>query len=96
MERVRALLLDGNLPKPLWAECVRHVTTLINMTPSSKTNGKTPYELWYNRKPSMEFLKVFGCSAYVHITEQYRDKLDARARLCMYLGLPDHKKGYRL
>ncbi|POM80428.1 Integrase catalytic core protein [Phytophthora palmivora] len=44
----------------------------------------------------MQYMKVFGCSAYVHITEQYRDKLDARARLCMYLGIPDHKKGYRL
>ncbi|POM61105.1 Integrase catalytic core protein, partial [Phytophthora palmivora] len=44
----------------------------------------------------MQCIKVFGCSGYVHITEQYRDKLDARARLCMYLGVPDHKKGYRL
>ncbi|GMF49394.1 unnamed protein product [Phytophthora fragariaefolia] len=52
--------------------------------------------LWYNRIPSMQYMKVFGCSAYVHITKQYRDKLDARARLCMYLGVPDHKKGYRL
>ncbi|POM70052.1 Transposon Polyprotein integrase [Phytophthora palmivora] len=96
MERVRALLLDGKLSKQLWAECVCHVTTLINMTPSSKTDGRTPYELWYNRIPSMQYIKVFGCSGYVHITEQYRDKLDARARLCMYLGVPDHKKGYRL
>ncbi|POM60817.1 Transposon Polyprotein integrase [Phytophthora palmivora] len=96
MERVRALLLDGKLPKQLWTECVCHVTTLINMTPSSKTDGRTPYELWYNRIPSMQYIKVFGCSGYVHITEQYRDKLDARARLCMYLGVPDHKKGYRL
>ncbi|OWY91131.1 DNA binding protein [Phytophthora megakarya] len=97
MKRVRALLLDGKLPKRLWAECVCHVTTLINMTPSSKTDGRTPYELWYNRIPSMQYIKVFGCSGYVHITEQHRDKLDAGARLCMYLGVPDHKKsdGYQ-
>ncbi|GMF49564.1 unnamed protein product [Phytophthora fragariaefolia] len=91
-----SLLLDGKLPKQLWAECVCHATTLINMTPSSKTNARTPYELWYNRIPSMQYMKAFGCSAYAHITEQYRDRLDARARLCMYLGVPDHKKGYRL
>ncbi|OWY98261.1 DNA binding protein [Phytophthora megakarya] len=96
MERVRALLLDAKLPKPLWAECVCHVTTLINMTSSSKTDGRTPNELWYNRIPSMQYIKGFGCSGYVHITEQYRDKLDARVRLCKYLGVPDHKKGYRL
>ncbi|OWY94735.1 Retrotransposon protein, Ty1-Copia subclass [Phytophthora megakarya] len=66
------------------------------MTPSSKTDGRTPYELWYNRIPSMQYIKVFGCSGYIHITEQYRDKPDARVRLFMYLGVPDHKKGYRL
>ncbi|POM81592.1 Hypothetical protein PHPALM_425 [Phytophthora palmivora] len=96
LEYVRALLLDGNLPKQLWAECVCHVTTRIKMTSSSKTDGLTPYELWYKRIPSMIYIKVFGCSAYVHITEQYRDKLDACARLCMYLSMPYHKKGYRL
>ncbi|POM75439.1 LOW QUALITY PROTEIN: Transposon Polyprotein integrase [Phytophthora palmivora] len=80
MERVRALLLDGKLTKQLLC----HVTTLINITPNSKTDGRTPYELWYNRIPSMQYMKVFGCSAYVHITEQYRDILDARARLCFY------------
>ncbi|POM64517.1 LOW QUALITY PROTEIN: Integrase catalytic core protein, partial [Phytophthora palmivora] len=96
MESVRALLLDGKLPKQLWAECVGHVTTLLNMTSSATTSDRTPYELWYNRIPSMQYIKVFGCNAYVHITEQYRDKLDARAKLCMHLGIPDHKKGYRL
>ncbi|OWY95726.1 Transposon Polyprotein integrase [Phytophthora megakarya] len=60
--------------------------------PSSKTDGRTPYELWYNRISLMQYIKV----GYVHITEQYRAKHDARARLCMYLGVPDHKKGYLL
>ncbi|OWZ20305.1 polyprotein [Phytophthora megakarya] len=44
----------------------------------------------------MGYMKGFECSGYVHITEQYRDKLDARARLCIHLGIPDHKKGYRM
>ncbi|DAZ94444.1 TPA: hypothetical protein N0F65_002762 [Lagenidium giganteum] len=96
MEHVRALLLEGKLPKLLWAECILHATTLINMTPSSTTNARTPYELWYNRTPSMQYIRVFGCSAYVHIPEHYRDKLDPRATLRMYLGVAAHKKGYRL
>lgn len=96
MERVRALLFDGKLPRELWAECARHVCDLINMSPSSVLNGQTPYELWFDRKPSAENLKVFGCTAYAHIPEEHRDKLDTRARLCMYLGIPSHKKGFRL
>ncbi|POM81710.1 Transposon Polyprotein integrase [Phytophthora palmivora] len=63
--------------------------------PSSKTDGRIPYELWY-RIPSMTYMKVSGCSAYVHITEQYRDKLDVRAWPFTYLGIPGYKNRYRL
>ncbi|DBA02746.1 TPA: hypothetical protein N0F65_010674 [Lagenidium giganteum] len=96
MERVRALLLEGNLPKQLWAECLCHVTTLLNMTPSSTTQARTPYKLWNDRIPSMHYLNVFGCAVYVHIHARYRDELDPRAKLCMYVGIPSQKKGYRL
>jgi hypothetical protein len=41
-------------------------------------------------------MRVFGCAAYVHIPDRYRDKLDALFALHMYIGLPEHKKGYRL
>eukprot|EP00644_Phytophthora_capsici_P015812 jgi/Phyca11/131295/e_gw1.103.27.1 len=66
------------------------------MTPSANTQDCTQFELWYNRKPTVQNLKVFGCAAYVHINDIYRDKLDPRAKLCIYLGIPEHKKGYRL
>jgi hypothetical protein len=95
MEHVRALLFDGDLPRVLWAECIRHVTDLLNMTPST-TNQRTPYELWHNRKPTVIHLRVFGCKAFVHVPEERRDKLDPRATICMYLGLPDQKRGFRL
>ncbi|POM69751.1 Rve domain containing hypothetical protein [Phytophthora palmivora] len=79
MERVRALRLDGKFTKQLWADCVCHVTTLISITPKSKTDGRTPYELWYNRIPSVPYMK------------EYRDKPDARARLCFSKAHPTTK-----
>ena len=73
MEKARALLLDGDLPKQLWGEEVTHACNLMICTPSSVTYGKTPYELWFGRKPSVEQFKVFECAAYVHINELYRE-----------------------
>ena len=96
MEKARALLLDGDLPKQLWGEAINHACNLMNCTPSPVTWGKTPYELWFGRKPSATLFKVFGCKAYVHIHELYRDKLDPRAKLCMHVGVAAQKKGYRL
>ncbi|GMF25288.1 unnamed protein product [Phytophthora fragariaefolia] len=70
--------------------------THAQFTNAENTYRRTPYELWYNRNPGVEYLKVFGCAAYAHVNDINRDKLDARAKLCMYLGIPEHKKGYRL
>ncbi len=96
LERVRAMLFDAKMPKVMWGECVVHAADLINMTPSTVTDNVTPNEKWFKKIPSAEYLKVFGCAAYAHIPEHLRDKLEPRARKCVYLGLPGHKKGYRL
>ncbi|KAF1316504.1 Integrase catalytic core protein, partial [Globisporangium splendens] len=96
LERVRALLIDGNLPEALWRECITDVAHLLNITASPNTDNVSPYQQWYGSPPSAEYLKVFGCTGYVRISEPHRNKLDARAKKCMFVGLPTRKKGYRL
>ena len=41
-------------------------------------------------------LKVFGCTAYVHIAAGVWSKLDARSKKMMLLDDPHSVKGYRL
>ncbi|CAL8089815.1 unnamed protein product [Prunus armeniaca] len=38
---------------------------LLNRVPS-KFVPKTPYEMWFGRKPSLNHLKIWGCPAYIH------------------------------
>ncbi|MCO5609565.1 hypothetical protein L7F22_063795 [Adiantum nelumboides] len=56
----------------------------------------TPYESWYDRKPSVSYLRVFGCLAYAHIPQQLRGKLDDKAVKCIFMGYSSGSKGYRL
>lgn len=35
-----------------------------------------PNEAWSNQKPEVGHLKIFGCIAYAHVTDQTRKKLD--------------------
>ena len=57
MERVRAVLLDSNLPKGIWAELINTATYLKNQSPASSQN-KTPFELWNEQQPDLSNLRI--------------------------------------
>ena len=57
----------------------------LNKTPS-KAIEKTPYELWSGRVPSLSFLKVWVCEAYVK--RLLADKLATKSDKCFFVGYP--------
>ena len=69
---------------------------LVNKSPSSVLDHKTPQEVWAGKKPSLTHLKVFGCEAYVHVPKENRSKLDKKAKKCIFIGYKDGLKGYKL
>ena len=79
MEIVRCMLYEQDLPKILWAEAANTSVFLQNQLPIKFLKEKTPFKAWYNYKPSLSFLKKFGCICYVHVPHIKRDKLDKKA-----------------
>lgn len=66
-EKARTLLIDAKLPQSFWGEAVLTATYLINRTPTRALKGnKTPFEMWHNKRPKLQYLRVFGSTAYVH------------------------------
>ncbi|GJU64299.1 ribonuclease H-like domain-containing protein [Tanacetum coccineum] len=71
---------DGNQGRDsfnMWSECVLTGTYLINRLPTSVLNGKSPFELVYNKPPSLIHLRSFGCLAYATILNSH-DKFGSR------------------
>ena len=66
---------------------------MINRTPNSTIEFKLPEEVWSGRKPDIGHLKRFGCTAYVHVTQ---DKTSPRALKGMFVGYPFGVKGYHV
>jgi len=79
----------------LWSEAVASAVHVLNRT-LSRTNNKTPYELWYGKKPNISYLRIFGTRAFVHIPDAFRCKLDAKAVECIMVGYYSRAKAYRL
>ena len=56
----------------------------------------TPEEAWSGRKPVVDHFRIFGCVAYAHIPDQKRKKLDDKGEKCIFLGVSDQSKAYKL
>ncbi|OMO90088.1 Integrase, catalytic core [Corchorus capsularis] len=96
LEVARALRFEANLPIRFWGECVLTAAYLINITPTPKLNGKTPYEALLKKSPKYDHLRVFGCLCYVHDINRSGDKFSPRAHRCIFIGYPLGKKAYQV
>eukprot|EP00253_Pinus_taeda_P016346 PITA_16346 len=96
MERARSMLSGAGLGQEFWAEAVDTACYLVNRSPSSALEDKTPQEVWTGKKPSLSHLSVFGCDAYVHVPKEKRTKLDSKSEKCIFIGYKDGLKCYKL
>lgn len=88
LTKVRAMLVESGLNPRFWGEAALHAAYLHNVTSSSSNNGKTPFELLFGRKPNVGKLRVFGCSAHLHVPLERRSwKLASRSRAGIMVGL---------
>ncbi|MCO5585986.1 hypothetical protein L7F22_039923 [Adiantum nelumboides] len=96
METARCMLKAKSLPHKLWMEAIACASHVLNRCPTCALKTITPYEAWYDIKPSVNYLCVFGCLVYDHIPQQLRGKLDDKAIKCTFVGYSSGSKGYRL
>ncbi|KXJ74708.1 hypothetical protein RP20_CCG013114 [Aedes albopictus] len=93
-EMATAMLIDAKLEKKYWGEAVMAAAHLQNRLPSRSVSC-TPFEKWFGRKPNLNYLKVFGCKAWVHVPDSKRGKFDSKARKMTFIGYSEQHKGYR-
>ena len=96
VEKARAMLKGAGLSNEFWAEAVANAAYVRNRSPTSSLENITPFEAWWNKKPSVKHLRIFGCKAYSHIPNKFRQKLDNRVVKCIFLGYSTCSKAYRL
>ena len=88
---VRSMMSLSNLPNSFWGHALLTAAFTLNRVPS-KAVIKTPYEIWTGKRPSMSFIKIWGCEAYVK--RQVSDKLGPKSDKCFFVGYPKETKGY--
>ncbi|KAK8578706.1 hypothetical protein V6N12_069050 [Hibiscus sabdariffa] len=91
LDMVRSMMSHSDLPISFWGHALETTAFTLNRVPS-KSVQKTPYEIWTGKRPSMSFMKIWGCQAYVK--HQMSTKLEPRSHKCIFVGYPKETKGY--
>ena len=96
LEVARALCF----PNYFWGEAILTATYLINRMPSRVLTFQSLRQLFLKQFPHTRAassdlpVKVFGCTAFVHVYPQNRSKFAPRANKCIFLGYSPTQKGY--
>ena len=91
LDMVRSMMSQSDLPLSFWGYALETAAFTLNRVPS-KSVEKTPYEMWTGQRPSLSFLKIWGCEAYVKRLQS--DKLSPKSDKCFFIGYPKETKGY--
>ena len=82
---------QSDLPLLFWGYALETAAFTLNRVPS-KSVVKTPYEIWTGKVPSLSFLKIWGCEAFVKCLQS--DKLTPKSDKCIFVGYPKETLGY--
>ncbi|MCO5552083.1 hypothetical protein L7F22_005593 [Adiantum nelumboides] len=92
----RCMLKDKGHSNCYWAEAINTACYLMNQSPTEILKGITPYEALHKVKPKVHQLRVFGCLAFTHVSDEKRKKLDDKSRRCILARYSDVSKAYKL
>src|SRR3954468_17666421 len=84
LDMVRSMVSQTDLPLSFWGYCLETTAFTVNRVPS-KSVEKTLHEMWTGRKPSLSFLKIWGCEAFFKRLQS--DKLTAKLDKCIFWGI---------
>jgi len=71
---------------------------LVTSLTFRKNKNKTPFgrELFFRMKPNINYLRIFGCVAYYHVSKQKRNKLNLPDKIGIMVGYAHERRGYRI
>lgn len=95
VEMARSMLLHAGLEEKFWAEACACALYIRNRSTTRALEDATPFEIWFQRKPTVKHFRTFGCLA-VGLDKTQKQKFRAKGREYIFVGYSTATKGYRL
>ena len=95
MDIGRCLIREARIHRRYWPEVMKTVAYLKNRTIANTKENKTPYEIFFGKRPNVQHLKIYGSRIFVRVPEALRQsKWDNKAELGILVGYTEN--GYRV
>ena len=95
-EIARTMLLKNNLPTYFWAKAINTACYILNRFNLRQGIKKTPFELYYDKKPNVSYLRVFGCKCFILNTNDNVGKFEAKSDEGIFLKYSNTSKACRI
>lgn len=61
---MRCILLGMQVLLCFWTEAAQYAVHILKRSPTASLGDMTPIERWSNHKPTIDYLRVFGCVGF--------------------------------
>ncbi|KAK1429889.1 hypothetical protein QVD17_12206 [Tagetes erecta] len=96
IEAARSMLADAKIPITFWDEAIATACFVKNRTLLVQDKNKTSYELLFERKPNISYLKAFGCPVSILNLSDHLGKFESKSDDGFFLGYSSVSKAYRV
>lgn len=94
-DTARCMMQSAQANIGLWDEAVKAAAYINERLPTSADTTKSPYEAFNGEKPTWDNYHTWGCDVYYHVDkENQKWKMDARARLGIFVGYDKYNTSY--
>ena len=91
----RTMLNESKVGDRFWREAIHTSVYIQNRCMLRPNEDKTPYEMWFGRKATVKYFKIFGSKCYLKRIDQNLEKFNDRADEEIFLGYSSKSKAYR-
>ena len=93
----QTLIADSSLPASFWGDAILTVQYIRNHIPTSALpDGKTPFEVFFGKKPDLSHLRVWGCQCFVAIPPELHSKGGPRHFEGIFVGYEEGRVGWHV
>lgn len=95
MNSARCLIAEAKIDIRYWPEVILTASYLKNRTIANTIENKSPYEIFFGKRPNIENLKLYGSKVFFRVPEsKINTKWDRKADCGILVGY--EKVGYRV